>query len=40
MSARWVEGGEEREQSWDAHRACFAERMDEALKGAGPFFVD
>jgi len=40
LSARWVEGGEEREQSWDAHRACFAERMDEALKGAGPFFVD
>jgi hypothetical protein len=40
LSVRWVESGEERDQSWRAHHTCLAERMHEAVKGAGPFFGD
>ena len=40
LTVRWVEGGEEREQSWSAHRTCLGERMHEAVKGAGVFFGD
>jgi len=39
VSARWAEDGEERSQSWGAHHRCLAERMHEAVAGAGPFFA-
>jgi hypothetical protein len=38
VEARWVEGGEERSQTWRAHRACLAGRMHESVRGSGPFF--
>ena len=38
LSAQWIENGVDRGQSWAAHRACLAERMDERVKGMGPFF--
>jgi len=40
IDARWEEGGNEREQSWRAHRRCLLERMHEAVMGEGPFFGD
>ena len=40
LTVLWTEGGEEREQSWTSHRTCLAERMHEAVRGAGPFFGD
>jgi hypothetical protein len=38
VSARWTDGGDERTQSWGAHRACFAERIHDSVSGTGPFF--
>lgn len=38
LSARWLEGGQERTQSWSAHRTCLAERMHGSAAAAGPFF--
>jgi hypothetical protein len=35
---RWVEDGDERSQSWSAHRACLAGRMHESVRGVGPFW--
>jgi hypothetical protein len=40
IDARWEEGGNERQQSWGAHRKCLRERMHEAVMGEGPFFGD
>jgi len=40
LSVRWVDGGEERTQSWGAHHNCLAERMDGSVTGTGPFFGD
>jgi hypothetical protein len=28
LSARWQQDGEERAESWSAHRGCLAERLD------------
>ena len=38
LSAQWIEKDIDRGQSWAAHRGCLAERMDEGVKGTGPFF--
>jgi hypothetical protein len=38
LSARWIDGEEERTQSWGAHHDCLSERMHAAVTGAGPFF--
>ena len=40
LSARWLDDGRERTQSWEAHRACLAARMHESSSGTGPFFGD
>jgi hypothetical protein len=40
LTVLWVQDGEEREQSWSAHRTCVGERMHETVKGAGVFFGD
>jgi hypothetical protein len=40
LSALWLADDVERDQSWAAHRACLTERMDEGVKGSGPFFGD
>ena len=36
----WGRDGSELEQSWAAHRGCLLERLDEQVKGRGPFFAD
>ena len=33
-----VDAGEERSQTWSAHRACLAGRMHESARGSEPFF--
>ena len=38
VSARWTDRGDERTQSWEAHRACLAERIHDSVSGTGPFF--
>ena len=38
LSARWMDDGQEHAQSWRAHRRCLAERLHDAVAGAGPFF--
>jgi hypothetical protein len=38
VSARWVDRGDERTQSWGAHRACLEQRIHDSVSGAGPFF--
>jgi hypothetical protein len=40
LSAGWLDAGNERTQSWAAHRDCLADRMHESVTGAGPFFGD
>ena len=40
LSARWVDDGQEKTQSWGAHRKCLAERMHDRVSGDGPFFGD
>ncbi len=40
LSASWVQEGREQTQSWGAHHACLAERMDDTVAGTGPFFGD
>jgi hypothetical protein len=40
VSARWIDEGRERTQSWGAHHRCLAERMHGAVMGIGPFFGD
>jgi hypothetical protein len=40
LLARWVEQGEDRTQTWDAHRNCFAVRVHDSVSGTGPFFSD
>ena len=40
VDVRWIEGGEERHQSWGAHRACLLERLHEGVKDQAPFFGD
>ena len=37
LTASWLEHGSEKHQSWAAHRRCLAERMDERVRGVGPF---
>ena len=38
LSARWLREGEERTQSWSAHRACLSERLVERAANEGAFF--
>jgi hypothetical protein len=38
LLVRWVDAGEERSQTWSAHRACLAGRMHESARGSEPFF--
>ena len=38
VSARWVDHGDERTQSWGAHRACLEQRIHDSVSGTGPFF--
>ena len=38
LAVQWSEEGQERSQSWGAHRNCFVERMDPGVAGTGPFF--
>lgn len=40
LSVQWVDDGEERTQTWDAHHSCLAERMHDSVNGMGPFFGD
>ena len=40
IDARWEDGGDERHQSWIAHRTCLRERMHDAVIGQGPLFGD
>jgi|SRR5580693_7019790 hypothetical protein len=39
LSVRWIDGDDEREQSWGAHQSCVLERLNERVKGQGPFFA-
>jgi hypothetical protein len=39
VTVRWLENGQERAQTWRAHRACLAERLHERVRGSGPFFA-
>jgi hypothetical protein len=38
LDARWVDAGEERTQSWDAHQECLVRLMHDSVHGVGPFF--
>jgi hypothetical protein len=39
LSADWIDDGEERTQSWDAHHRCLALRMHDGVPGTGAFFA-
>jgi len=39
LAARWVDGGQERTQSWSAHHGCLAGRIHPVAR-TGPFFGD
>jgi hypothetical protein len=38
VTAQWTGVGEERTQSWGAHRACLTERIHASVSGTGSFF--
>jgi hypothetical protein len=38
LAVQWLEDGEQRTHTWDAHRACFAERLHESVGTTGLFF--
>lgn len=40
VSVRWIDGSEERQQSWGAHRTCLLNRLHEKVTDRGPFFGD
>jgi hypothetical protein len=40
VAAVWTDHDAEKGQSWGAHRRCLAERIDERVRGVGPFFSD
>ena len=40
ISVRWIDGDDERQQSWLAHQRCLFERMHDSVKSQGPFFGD
>jgi hypothetical protein len=37
VTVRWIDGDQEHEQSWSAHRGCLLERMHPQVQGQGPF---
>jgi hypothetical protein len=38
LAASWLEHDTEKRQSWAAHHRCLADKMDERVRGVGPFF--
>ncbi len=40
LAVSWIDGGQERTQTWGAHHTCLVERMHPSAANTGPFFAN